>query len=99
MIPTLGANRLAYVPAAGVTLEYSRDGGSTWTAINNNDQKAKLFAHTSSGNSNYANLHIGNDTTTKIDKSKYMVRATIRTGSGFGNVYTALNKFAIYSTT
>lgn len=99
MIPNLGANRLAYVPAAGITLEYSRDGGSTWTVIDNNNQKAMLFAHTSMSSANYANLYIGNDTATGIDKSKYMIRATLRTGNGYGNVYTTLNKFAIYIST
>lgn len=29
MVPELGANRLAFMPADAVTIEYSRDGGST----------------------------------------------------------------------
>lgn len=29
MVPELGANRLAFMPANAVTIEYSRDGGAT----------------------------------------------------------------------
>lgn len=29
MVPALGANRLAFVPAAGIKVEYSRDNGTT----------------------------------------------------------------------
>ena len=96
MIPVLGANRLAFVPPEGVTLEASIDGGSTWTSFTSEDDARKLFAH---GSASYANLIIGNSSTTKIDKTNYMLRITLRTGPGYGNVYTALNKFAIYVTT
>jgi hypothetical protein len=29
MVPNLGANRLAFIKGSSVTIEYSRDGGST----------------------------------------------------------------------
>ena len=44
MVPELGANRLAFMPADAVTIEYSRDGGATWTDYGpTNSQKINLF--------------------------------------------------------
>ena len=93
MIPDLGANRLAFMPVEGVTIESSTDGGSTWVTYPNigNDTKLGLF------NGNGTALYIGGTSTAKIDKSKYMVRVTIDTS--LANVYTALNKFCIYCST
>lgn len=92
MVPHLGANRLAFMPAAGVAFEYSRDGGSTWTAYSTSDaNKINFF------NGNGASHFIGADTTTKIDKAKYMFRVTITASAA--SVYTALNKFVIYCST
>lgn len=89
MIPALGANRLAFMPASAIDVEYSRDGGTTWINYSTTDMyKINLF---SDGESVY---YIGADTSTGIDKSKYMVRFTIN--SPASNVYTELNKFAIY---
>jgi hypothetical protein len=31
MVPELGANRLAFMPKAAIKVEYSKNGGSTWT--------------------------------------------------------------------
>lgn len=92
MIPALGANRLAFMPANGITVEYSQDGGTTWTAYSTNDEaKINLF------NGNSATYYIGGSSATKIDKSKYMLRITIETSTAM--VYTVLNKFAIYVST
>lgn len=93
MIPNLGANRLAFMPASGVTVEYSTDGGSTWSAYSSftNNNKIDLF------NGNGANMYIGASSATKIDKTKYMCRVTIETSTA--QVYTALNKFIIYCST
>jgi len=92
MVPHLGANRLAFMPAAGVAFEYSRDGGSTWTAYNTSDaNKINFF------NGNGAVHVIGADGTTKTDKSKYMFRVTITASTA--KVYTVLNKFVIYCST
>lgn len=44
-IDVLRANRLAFLPASGVKVEYSVDGGATWIDYGANDaQKASLFA-------------------------------------------------------
>jgi hypothetical protein len=92
MIPQLGANRLAFMPAAGVTVEYSTNGGSTWATYSTSDSsKINLF------NGNGATYTIGASTAKGIDKSKYMLRVTIETGTA--QVYTALNKFVIYCST
>lgn len=92
MVPHLGANRLAFMPAAGVAFEYSRDGGSTWTAYSTSDtNKINFF------NGNGASHFIGADTATKKDKAKYMFRVTITASTA--KVYTVLNKFVIYCST
>ena len=92
MISALGANRLAFMPAAGVTVEYSTNGGSTWSTYSASDEaKINLF------NGNGTALYIGSSSATKIDKSKYMVRITIETSTA--QVYTVLNKFAILVST
>ncbi len=92
MVPELGANRLAFMPANGVTVEYSTDAGTTWTAYSTTDtEKIKLF------NGNGTSYYIGASTATNIDKSKYMLRVTIETNTA--KVYTALNKFVIYCNT
>lgn len=91
MIPELGANRLAFMPAAAIDIEYSRDGGTTWANYTTTDShKIQLF------NGQMDEFIIGADTSKGIDKSKYMVRFTINTGAA--KVYTVLNKFAIYIT-
>jgi hypothetical protein len=44
-IDVLRANRLAFLPASGVKVEYSVDGGTTWVDYGaTDDQKASLFA-------------------------------------------------------
>ena len=92
LIPSLGANRLAFMPPNGITVEYSRDGGETWVDYPTNDEaKTALFCDV--GTSYY----IGGDNSTGIDKSKYMVRFTIDTVTA--RVYTDLRKFALYIST
>lgn len=89
MIPDLGANRLAFFPKEKVVLEYSRNGGSTWTVKNNDAMKKGLFG-------NGTGFHIGDHTTTGVDKSNYLCRVTITTTD---TLYTVLNKFAILIST
>lgn len=91
MIPQLGANRLAFTPASCITLEYSTDGGSTWTNLDDDSLKSNLFTPGA-----VATFLIGNSSQTGIDKSKYMCRVTITTT---GKIYSELNKFAIYVST
>lgn len=92
LIPSLGANRLAFMPPDAITVEYSRDGGETWVDYPTNDEsKISLFCDVDS------NYLIGADDSTGIDKSKYMVRFTVNAGTA--GVYTELKKFAIYLST
>ena len=94
MVPELGANRLAFMPANAVTIEYSRDGGSTWTDYGPTDpQKADLF------NGRGASFTIGKATSGagNIATNKYQLRVNIYTSTG--HVYTVLNKFVIYLST
>lgn len=93
MVPDLGANRLAFVNSAGIEIEYSRDGGKTWVDFGATEaQKVGLFSDINQS------LIIGNDTTkTGVDKTNYMLRVTVNTGTA--SVYTALNKFIIYIST
>ena len=92
MIPTLGANRLEACLAAGITVEYSRDGGSTWTDYGLGDvEKRRLLG--SYGSS----IRIGKATNSDQYKANYQVRVTLDTSKC--GVYTNLNKFAIYIST
>ena len=94
MVPELGANRLAFMPADAVTIEYSRDGGATWTDYGAADyQKISLFNGIGSGFTiGKASSGAGN-----IATNKYQLRVNIYTGTG--RVYTVLNKFVIYLST
>ena len=94
MVPELGANRLAFMPANAVTIEYSRDGGSTWTDYGPTDsQKINLF------NGLGSSFTIGKATSGagNIATNKYQLRINIYTSAG--KVYTVLNKFVIYLST
>lgn len=91
MIPDLGANRLAFGKASGITVEYSRDGGSTWTDYGATDsQKAGLLG-TGFG------LRIGKADSNNKATADYKLRITLDTDKI--PVYTTLNKFAIYVST
>ena len=94
MVPDLGANRLAYISANSITIEYSRDGGNTWTDYGANDtQKVGLF---STGYSVFIGKADSNNKATEHG-SDYQLRVTIDTG--LAPVYTTLNKFVIYVST
>lgn len=92
MIPDLGADRFAFGKPAGVTIEYSTDGGNTWTDYGATDaQKKALFG------AGEVNFTIGKNTTNGAGDLNKQLRITIKT-ENFG-VYTILNKFAIYVST
>lgn len=85
MIPDLGANRLAFGRAKGITVEYSTDAGETWLDYGYSDiQKIGIFA---TGQV----TTLGKSTSTTITND-CMLRITID-AKAFG-VYTSLNKFA-----
>lgn len=91
MIPDLGANRLAFMTPAGISVEYSRDSGTTWQDYGaTNAQKLGL---TSTG----ANFIIGKADSSNKATERYMLRISLHTSDG--KVYTQLNKFALYVST
>ena len=95
MIADLGANRFMFAKEAGITIEYSRDGGSTWTDYGNTGaNKVSLFA---TGSVAYG---IGkHDSTNKAtaNTNKYQLRVTLSTHDA--EIYSAINKFAFYVST
>lgn len=91
MIGDLGANRLAFMKPAGISVEYSRDSGTTWQDYGaTDDQKLGL---TSTG----ANFIIGKADSSNKATERYMLRISLHTSEG--QVYTQLNKFALYIST
>lgn len=94
MIGRLGADRIAFAKAAGITIEYSTDSGATWSDYGATDaQKLALFG---SGGT-YATLTIGKNSAGSKSLAPYMLRVTVDTGAA--GIYTTLNKFAIYIST
>lgn len=94
LMDELGANRFQFIKASAITVEYSRDGGSTWTDYGATDaQKQQIFAQGGSltigkaDSANRATEHPG----------QYQLRITIDTG--VASVYTVLNKFIVYVST
>ena len=88
MIPDLGACRSMFAKAAGITVQYSRDGGSTWVDYGCTDtQKTGLF-------SVGYEIVSGGTTETGIDKSNYKSRVIVTTN--LAGIYTYINKIAIY---
>ena len=91
MIETLGANRFAFLKAAGLTIEYSTNGGSSWTDYGATDvQKTGLFG---AGQSFYLGKHTTAGSCTTNDQ----LRITIATSAA--GIYTVLNKIAIHMST
>lgn len=44
MVPSLGANRFAFAPAEGITVEYSTDAGETWLDYGLSDKKKSSYS-------------------------------------------------------
>lgn len=93
MISDLGANRLAFMPASSIEIQYSTNGGSSWNTYSTTDS-AKISLFNGSSGSNY---YIGANSSSGIDKTNYQLRIIITTD--IAKVYTALNKFCIYCST
>lgn len=88
----LGANRLAGIKPAGVTIEYSNNGGSTWTNYElTNEEKIAIFTTLTCPKS----LRIAGPTAAASANSK--LRITL--DGVDGGVYTQLNKLHIYVST
>lgn len=91
MVDPLGANRFAFLKAAGLTIEYSTDGGSNWADYGaTNAQKVGLF-------SNGCNFYLGKHTSNGSSTVNDQLRVTIDTGAA--QIYTTLNKIVIYMST
>lgn len=85
MVPDLGANRLAFIPAAAITVEYSRDSGQTWTDYGLTDaEKINLF------NGNGAGAIIGKASTSSYATNQYLLRIRL-TGSNKGATSNSLS--------
>lgn len=75
-IDVLRANRLAFLPASGVKVEYSVDGGTTWVDYGANDaQKASLFAMRMGGS--IASFYTGKHTKADECTTKDQLRVTV----------------------
>ena len=90
MVPDLGANRFAFIPASAWEVEYSRDSGTTWTDYGASD--GQKLALTSEGTA----LTIGKADGSNKATGAYMLRITLTTT---GVVYSVLNKFLLYVST
>lgn len=85
------ANRLAFGNPAGITIEYSRDGGTTWVDYGLSDEGKQAIFSTES------HLVIGKSSANQFATADCMLRATLES-TAFG-LYTVLNKFLINVTT
>lgn len=83
----LGANRFAFGNPSGITIQYSRDGGSTWTDYGASDAEKRAFVSTGQS------FVIGKSTTSNLATTNCLLRVIIDTDK-FG-IYSILNKFII----
>ena len=92
--PLLGSNRFAYGNPSGVVVEYSRNGGSTWTDYGlTAQQKTTLISPGLGAVSIVAGKGTTTDNANKANSDKYQVRV-ILTAATLPS-YTSLNKFII----
>ena len=93
LVPSLGANRLAFGKAEGIKVEYSRDNGATWTDYGLSDNsKVALF---SSGGS----ATIGKSTNVEGNKPNANCQLRIIIDWNKFHTYSILNKWVIYVST
>ena len=83
-----GSNLFAFLPATAITIQYSNNGGSTWSTYSTSD-KDKI--NTFNGNNAYHKIGNASSTPTTSDQLRYIVNTDTSTG-----LYAVLNKFAIY---
>lgn len=94
MIPTLGANRLAFIPAEAIEVEYSRDGGITWLDYEAADwQKTSCF----SGGAVKSSFAIGKSSSSNPTTANDQLRITLIQSKS--NVYNQFYKFLLYVST
>lgn len=91
MVPFLGANRFAFAPAEGITVEYSTDAGETWLDYGlSNNEKIGLLTFPR------RQINIGKATDNPLTPAS-MLRVTIN--STKINLDTMLNKFIMQIST
>ena len=91
MVSDLGADRMRFLKPAGVEIEYSRDGGATWTDYGaTEEQKRGLFATD-------VRLYIGKSSTAGASSADYQLRVTLSFPAA--GLYTTLNKIVVYVST
>lgn len=98
MVPTLGANRFAFLPASAISIEYSRDSGTTWTDYGLSDKdKIRLVSGLDLDN---RTLTVGKITSSGSENFTIgcKLRITITTQPS-AIIYTILKKFVIYIST
>ena len=96
LVSYLGANRLALIKAAAVSVEYTRDGGTTWTNYGSTDtEKRALF--TTRTTIVVGKADSSNKATTEANYAKYKTRVTIDKANT--SLYSELRKFVFYITT
>lgn len=91
MVADLGANRMAFAKAAGVTIEYSTNGGSTWTDYGASEAIKLGLTSTSAG------LYLGKHNTNGTGTANDRLRITFDTS--LSQIYTQLNKFVLLVST
>lgn len=94
LAPALGANRLAFLNPNAITIEYSRDGGTTWIDYGASDAlKTTLFIT----NRSYQYIYLGKDLTqdTSIDRTSQRLRVTLSLINS--NLQCVFVKFMIYA--
>lgn len=91
MVADLGANRMAFAKAAGITIEYSTNGGSTWTDYGASEAIKLGLTSTSAG------LYLGKHNTNGTGTANDRLRITFDTS--LSQIYTQLNKFVLLVST
>lgn len=95
LVPTLGANRMAFSNPEGITIEYSRDAGATWTDYEaSGDNKKALFTEIPYTFGFYIGKSTPGDNCATKDCLLRIIYDTHKAG-----LYTFLQKFLIYVST
>lgn len=95
LVPTLGANRMAFSKPEGITIEYSRDAGATWTDYEASTyDKTALFTETSYTSGFVIGKSTPGDNCATKDCLLRIIYDTHK-----ARLYTFLQKFIIYVST
>lgn len=90
-IDDLGHNKFAFASAATITVQYSRDGGSTWTAYGTDAARRSLVT-LSQG------FSLG-DRTGSSNTINDKIRVILNANRAGGNIYTKLRRLLLYIST